>query len=76
MYELSGRGLSPFLEETIVVFSAIFSAEQLLLIIEQVVSARRLLIGTGNPNQDQLLESLLIQIFQASQRHINPALVE
>ena len=71
IYELSGGGLSPVLEETIVVFSAIFSAEQLLLIIEQVVSARRLLIGTGNPNQEQLLESLLIQIFDVSQRHIN-----
>jgi hypothetical protein len=73
---LSGGGLSPVLEETLVVFSAIFSAEQLLLIIEQVASARRLLIGTGNPNQEQLLESLLIQIFEASQRHINQALVE
>jgi len=71
VYELSGGGLSPVLEETIIVFSAIFSAEQLLLIIEQVVSARRLLIGTGNPNQEQLLESLLIQIFDVSQRHIN-----
>ena len=71
VYELSGGGLSPVLEETIIVFSAIFSAEQLLLIIEQVVSARRLLIGTGNPNQEQLLESLLIQIFDVSLRHIN-----
>jgi DNA polymerase-3 subunit delta' len=75
-YELSRGGLSPFLEETIDNFSAIFSVAQLLLISEQVVSARRLLMGTGNPNQEQLLESVLILLFEASQKHLETTLVE
>jgi len=76
LYGSARPSLSPALEACIAVFSGAFSVKQLLLMKDQVISARRLLMATGNPNLLQLLESLLILLFEEARRPSAAGLVE
>jgi DNA polymerase-3 subunit delta' len=76
LYDTARPRLSQTLEESIAAFVQVFSVKQLLLMNDQVISARRLLTGTGNPNLLQLLESLLILLFEEAHKPAAATLVE
>lgn len=76
LYGSARPRLSEALEASIAAFVQVFSVKQLLLINDQVISARRLLMGTGNPNLLQLLESLLILLFAEAHKSAAATLVE